>query len=65
MRGSDKTLVAHILAVTMWESNPEDASFNAARYYPFVPLGPRPVLTQCYHFVPTGCYLLVITFIVI
>lgn len=34
-RGSDKTLVVQILAVTMWESNPADALFGAAITRPF------------------------------
>lgn len=35
-RGSDKTLVVQILAVTMWESDPVDGLFGAAGCYPAV-----------------------------
>lgn len=45
-RGSDKTLVVQILAVTVWESNSADALFAAASYYPAVPRGSQPMLTQ-------------------
>lgn len=55
-RGSDKTLVVQIRAVTMWESNPADALFGAACYYPVVPQGSRPMLTQQNHFVPTDIF---------
>lgn len=60
-RGSDKTLVAQTLAVTMWESNPADASFGAASYYSAVPPGSPPVLTQQNHFVPTDFFNLVVS----
>lgn len=56
MRGSDKTLVVQILAVAMWESNPADALFGAAGYYPAGPRGSRSMLTQCNHLVLTGFF---------
>lgn len=55
-RGSDKTLVVQILAVTVWESNSADALFAAASYYPAVPQGSQPMLTQQNHFVPTDYF---------
>lgn len=38
-RGSDKTLAAEILAVTVWESNPADALFAAVSFHKAVPQG--------------------------
>lgn len=63
MRGSDKTLVVQILAVAMWESNPADALFGAAGYYPAGPRGSRSMLTQCNHLVLTGFFSLGGTFV--
>lgn len=52
-KGSDKTLVVEILAVTAWESNPADALFGEHSYYPPVLQGSQPMLTQHTHFVTT------------
>lgn len=62
-RGSDKTLVAQTPAVTMWESNPADASFGAASYYPAAPLGSQPMLTEQNNFVPTDFFNLAVGYL--